>query len=331
MDKENGCFEQQVFAVKHKDRDVLLKSSSGGAFTALSDAILDQKGVVIGSRYNYESQQMEFSICHTKEERNQLRGSKYIQSNMRGAFSLVDQLKTEGKANLPILFVGTPCQGAALRNYLFYKKIDMPSLYVCDIICHGVASYRFWKEHIELMQRKHKGKVTYVSFKDKRNGWIYPSTIVQINGKEYSISSFAQLFISNNILRPSCYHCQYASMERISDITIGDYWGIEKVHKEFFDPLGVSLMLVNTSKGRDVFDKAKKDFDYIQTSRKECLQPNLIGPTLKPDEREQFWGEYREKGIWSICKKYTDVTVRYKVKRKIKNVVYKFRKEKYEG
>ena len=281
----------KFYSVKHKNNQIQKVSSSGGAFTALSDVILSQGGKIIGGGYNYNAHIVEHRVCTTPEERDQLRGSKYIQSDLKDIFR---QIKTEIEQNTethrPILFIGTPCQVMGLKCFLEKTNTPTEDLYLCDIICHGVPSPGVWKTFI---RKRIKGKnVEYITFKDKRLGWKQPLAFATVDGKEKSLRSYTLLYFGELITRPCCNSCPFTSVNRISDITIGDHWGIESIDPEFYSKKGVSLVIVNSEQGRKLFDAACEYFYIRERTEAQCLQPNLCHPSVPHSKRESFWKMY---------------------------------------
>lgn len=191
-----------------------------------------------------------------------------------------------------------------LKKYIAINKINDSNLYLCDLICHGVSSPRVWKEYIKYMENKYNTHFTYISFRDKRNGWKNPTAFVKDKSREYSLDTFTNMYYSNKILRPSCYVCPYASINRISDITIGDFWGIEKSMPDFADNDGISLVLVNSDKGKKIFHNIQNSIISKKSNKDDCLQLNLTMPTQMPKSRKYFWKIYNLFGIKYIFLRY---------------------------
>lgn len=310
-----------VYAVKHKNEDVRISSTSGGAFTAISDHILENGGVVFGVAFDDNMNVMHMA-AKSKSERNKFKGSKYVQSNLNDVYKKTAQLITEG---VQVLFTGTPCQTAGLKHFL--AKMDTKNLVLCDIVCHGVPSPLMWREHIKHIQKKRNSKVASYYCRHKVNGWhTHTEVIIFENGKKEYKSVLSQihkrLFYSNNILRPACYNCRYTNFERPSDITIADFWGIEKIMPEIDDNKGVSLVLVNTEKGKQIFNSLNTVYKW-ESNVDDCLQPNLIAPTKKPFSREQFWQDYYQNGFEFVAKKYAGYSLIKTIKSKLKIVLKK--------
>lgn len=298
-----GTFKQKVYAVSHQDDKVRAASTSGGVFTALSDFILDKGGVVYGAVLDET-----LKVCHVRAEsremRDRIRGSKYVQSDMKDLFRLIQADLSLGK---PVLFTGTPCQNAGLAGYL--RGTDTADLMLCDIVCHGVPSPLLWKEYTYYVKEKSKVNIKAHSFRIKTKGWHAMCSCNEYeNGKKDCRSVLSQvhlnLFLSNLVLRPSCYQCGFSSFQRCSDITIADFWGIERTQPEFDDNKGVSLVLINTEKGKLFFGNLEGRLNIRESTAAACLQHNLEAPTPLPPYREAFWRDYHSHGYSYIAEKY---------------------------
>ena len=304
----------KVYAGRLKDDESLLCSSSGGAFVAVSDYFLDNGDAVVCAVYNYESHVTEFQLIESKERRNKAIGSKYMQSKPGQIYKVAETWLNEHPEK-DLLFVGMGCQADGFRRFVEIKGIR-DRVYIVDIICHGSPSPKLWREYAELIQKK-EGKITYLTFKDKRNGWKSPTAYVKVNGSERPIKDYVKVFYNRCALRPSCYECLYATTERKTDLTIGDFWHIEETIPDFYDPNGNSLFLIHTNRGEELFEKIRSDLDYRLSNTTQCWQANLEAPTQKSEQREEFWNDYKKKGIDFVMKKYGTVPVQTKIKNKI--------------
>lgn len=311
--EESRSGETLAYAARIKDRQVLEKSSSGGMFTALSDAVLSDCGAIVCSVYNNAQNRTEFRLVTTRKERDSACGSKYMQSEVGDIYAQVQEWAAANPGK-PLLFVGTGCQAEAFRK--FASKLKSPNpFYVVDIICHGVPSPRIWKEYLE---RKIRNKtVQSLNFKDKRNGWLRPTAFVKVDGKEEMLDDYIRLYYSHAILRPACNCCPYAKVHRNSDITIGDYWGIEKVMPDFYDPKGISLMLVHSEDGKELMERVMPQMEVRSTAIQECLQPNLQKPTQKTPIRDAWWADYHKNGFDFVYRKYTEDPLLLRFKKRI--------------
>lgn len=292
-----------VYAAKHIDEKVRMSSSSGGAFTAISDYVLNKNGVVCGVAFD-EEMNVVHQITSTKKEVEKFKGSKYVQSDLRNIFL---EIKNNLENRKLVLFTGTPCQTAGLRSYL--KGTNMDSLILCDIVCHGTPSPLMWREHIKCLENKVKNKIVEYYCRSKVTGWHgHNEMVIYQNGKKDYESILSQkhkvLFHSLNILRPACHNCKYTNLKRPSDITIGDFWGIEKSMPDFDDNKGTSLVLLNSPKGQRLFEGIKENLIWRESNTQDCLQPQLQYPTEPSEKRQQFWEDYSSNGYEYIIAKY---------------------------
>ena len=309
----------KIYAGRVRNQEVLLKSSSGGAFVALSDCFLNHTNMIVASSYNYQTHAENFTFLHNKTERNNACGSKYMQSKLGNVFKDAEQWVNDNPEK-SLLFVGMGCQADGFRKYAELKGFR-DRVYIVDIVCHGSPSPKLWREYAESIERKHGGKISYVTFKDKRNGWNSPTAVVVINNREISIKDYVRIFYNRCALRPSCHVCPYATVDRKTDITIGDFWHIEQTIPDFYDPNGTSLFLIHTNRGEELFEKIKGNLDYRLSNTQQCWQANLEAPTPVSKHRQEFWNDYKEKGIDYIMKKYGTVTLTSKVKNKLFKII----------
>lgn len=294
------------YGIKNSDQ-VRNASSSGGIYTAFSNEILKHKGLCAGAVFD-----PKMNVIHTLADnitkRNEFRGSKYIQSDMGFIYKSIERELKKGKE---ILFTGTPCQVSGLKTYLYSKKVDIQNLYLIDLVCHGVPSPGIWKAYIDFLEKKYNSKVIKYTFRDKDRGWHgYHIKVTFSNNKEIKedkeVESFVTLFQRDIMLRPSCYRCPYASLQRTGDLTIGDFWGLEKSDLEFSDDKGVSMLIVNTNKGKKLFEKicATNDLKIRQYNITQLKQPNLYIHTEKGDFYNNFWSNYIKFGYERVAQKY---------------------------
>ena len=305
----------EVFAVQHKDENVRAASRSGGIFTALSDYVLEQEGVVYGCVLTEDFEAVHVR-ADSKHVRDRMRGSKYIQTKMNDTYKNV---KHDLEAGREVLFSGTSCQVAGLKCYL---GREYENLLCIDIVCHGVPSPKVWKAYLAWQEKKNRSKVKKVDFRNKKDfGWRdHVETFCLKNGKNINSKVFTTLFYGHSILRPCCYECPYKSVTHPGDITIADYWGIEKAAPEFDDNKGVSLVLINNEKGKEVFDTIKDQVKWQETKLEDSMQPPLIAPFPEPENRKNFWGDFMNKDFDYIVKKYGGAGMRDKIKRVLRKV-----------
>lgn len=282
----------KVLAVRYKKKMELKDSASGGAFVALAHRVLEENGVVFGAAYG-EDWKVGHIAVRKEEDLYKLQGSKYVQCDTLHTYSEVKTLLSEGKK---VLFSGTPCQIGGLRSFL---RKDYDNLFTVDLICHGVASPKLFQKYIEWLGKETKGKILYYNFRDKSGGWglgYKAKTKTKTKTKTANLDPYYYHFLKGDTYRECCYRCRYCTQERISDITVGDYWGIEREHPKFYSTKGVSVMLLNTEKALNCFEQAKLMF-YIQESTFEQASRqnhNLLYPTKRPQMRDTVYNRLNE-------------------------------------
>ncbi|MFT8340692.1 MAG: Coenzyme F420 hydrogenase/dehydrogenase, beta subunit C-terminal domain [Clostridium beijerinckii] len=322
--KEIQFAGQLYFAAKHKNNEVIFSSSSGGIFTALSDYILQKEGSIYGAAFD-ENFIVKHMKATNKLDRDEFKGSKYVQSDLKDIFK---QIKNELKSEKYVMFTGTPCQNAGLQNYLSKTNTDYTRLYMCDFICHGTPSPLIWKDYISHLESKFNDKLISFSFRNKENGWkdmkVSAKFIKENRSKECNNKySFLNLFSSLMIVRPSCFNCQFTSYNRRADITIADFWNIGNIKPDFDDDKGVSSVIVNTDKGLSWFGEIKSNLRYESCNKEDCWQPHLEYPAVMPSNRKVFWNEYNDKGIAYIVDKYGKGTLSSNMKKKLTPIIRK--------
>ena len=289
----------EAYAAKHIDKREIETSQSGAAFIALSDWILEQGGIVYGVGYKDH-----FRVAHkkvtTKLERNEFKGSKYVQSDLDSIFK---QVKEDLKNGSLVLFTGTPCQTAGLSSFIGKKLRE--NLFLMDIVCHGVSAPFVWRDYLNYLERKEHMQITAVNFRDKRKfGWhSHVESFLFNNVYTYT---YTYTFYTHIMLRNSCGECPYTNTRRPSDVTVADFWGIEKTIAAEMgaDNKGCSLMLVNTEKGKQWFEAIKKNLEYKKVPIEDCLQPQLRHPSVLHPQRIAFENDYEKLGFEKTLKKY---------------------------
>lgn len=315
----------EVYAIKHKNYDVRMASRSGGIFTALSDKVLENGGIVYGCILT-EDFMARHIRAERKEERNQMRGSKYIQSELGDIFRNV---KADLEADKEVLFSGTSCQISGLKSFL---RKEYNKLLCIDIVCHGVPSAKVWKAYLEWQEMKNKGKCIEANFRNKVDyGWsAHIETLIfdVENGQYKTVNSeiFKTLFYGHTILRPCCYKCPYKSVKHPGDITIADYWGIDKAAPGFSDNKGVSLVLINNDKGKGTFEIAKEMVSFQECRIEDSMQPPLIEPFSRPKQRESFWNDFLTMPFEIIAKRYGGYGIVNDMKKLLEKVKGKIKK-----
>ena len=269
---EDDKKEPITYACKCKNDGILKNSSSGGIFTLLGQEIISRGGVVFGAGYD-----SEFNVVHkiaaTFEELEELRGSKYVQSSIGDTYKTAKNYLEKGA---DVLFTGTPCQISGLYAYL---KKDYNYLYTQDIICHGVPSPAVWKIYLKHREDLAGSKAEKISFRDKSNGWKQYSLMMQFKNGEYYCERnindpYLRSFIMNMDLRVSCEHCSFKKIHREADITLADFWGVDKVIPDWNDDTGISSVMIHSQKGGELFERIKDKTVYTDVEFNECLKSN---------------------------------------------------------
>jgi len=276
-----------TFIVESKDEAMRMGSSSGGAFGELAQFIIKQGGVVIGAAFDDELQVKHVAV-ENMNHLHRLRGSKYVQSSAEQVYPRVEELL---KDNRTVLFSGTPCQVAGLRAFL---RMDYDNLFLVDIICQGVPGANIWKQYLELKQSE--SKIMHVNFRDKSEGWNQLNISYEYeNGKRTIVSfdddCYMRGFEETEILRPSCYNCSFRGLNNCSDITLGDCWSYEKLVGKLSDEKGASVCLINSEKGKEMFDKISPSLKIIKSLDAKELRPynkNLFVNPLYSGKRQEF-------------------------------------------
>lgn len=285
-----------AFAARHKDMGEVMKSRSGATFVAVSDYVLEQGGVVYGAGYRDH-----FRVAHkratTKEERDEMRGSKYVQSDLTGIFR---QVKDDLQQGLTVLFSGTPCQTSGLGAYVGQRLRER--LVLMDIVCKGVPGPRVWSDYLAWLEKKEGARVSYVNFRDKEEyGWTDHRETFRFekgDGSQGSKRAYKFRFYQDLFMRQSCSVCPFANLHRPSDITLADYWGWQRTDKAFnADDKGCSLVLCNTEKGVRLFDTVKDRMNTLAAELANVTQNHLTHPSGMAPGRLDFEKCYGKKGF----------------------------------
>ena len=295
-------------AAKNTVESQVLRSSSGGVSRALCEAVISKGGVVYGVRYDDNNEVITWRASEV-EECDCFYGSKYVQTNPVNTF---EEVEKDLNSDRIVLYFGTSCHIAGLKSYLELRRSDTSKLYTVDLICHGVPSPLIFQEYIHFLNSKKD--VDHFDFRTKTHPWGYGSinfgcTIYYKDGtKEFDTARawiFLILFFSNNCLRPHCHKCEFAGLEKPSDITVADYWGCKETESDFFDEKGVSAVLLHTEKGKQLLSECKSlemKTTSVEAIRKK--QGNLDHPSPVSPHREDFWNLYYQDGFLEVAKKY---------------------------
>lgn len=315
--------EPKAFACINKNQSVRMESSSGGMFTLFAEQILSNNGVVFGAIFD-ESFSLSHSFIETREEIFKLRGSKYVQSKIGNTYKQAASFLKKGKN---VLYSGTPCQIAGLKAYLG-QPYD--NLLCIDIICHGVPSPKVLQKYILFREKIARASTHSISFRMKSEGWKkFSVSFLFDNGKEYrktlNKDLYMRAFLDNVCLRPSCYNCAFKTLHRESDITLADFWGIEKILPEMDDDMGTSLIFANSINGRSFLKKIENNMRCIEvdidmavlynTSATKSVRSNI--------KRESFYNELEKIPFDQLVKKYCSESISKKMQKKVKTILLK--------
>lgn len=294
---------QNAFAVKNKDITTRNESSSGGVFTELAKYVLNNHGVVFGAAYN-DSMEVEHIKIDNIKYLFKLQGSKYVQSNIGTSFEDVEEELIKNKL---VLFSGVPCHIQGLKQFL---QKDYSNLICIDVVCHGVPSPKVFNNYLASLENMKNCKITNLYFRNKDDGWKKYNLKILYTNKEqkvitYSDDLYMKGFLQNLYLRPSCHNCTANNFRSGSDITLGDYWGIEKLEKDFDDDKGVSLVLLNTKQGEEVFNEILHKFDILKTDINFAIKnnPSIVKCWNPHKNRQQFFDRIDETDIMQNIEK----------------------------
>lgn len=284
--------ENSFFGARAKEESVRFSSSSGGLFPLLAAQVLQSGGAVFGAALLEDGRVQHKSIRRT-EDIGQITRTKYVQSDLSAVFSELPDLLSSG---CPVLFCGTPCQSAALRS-LFGEA---PGLLLLDLICYGVPSPEIWERYVRLLEKQYGGPFHAFSFRDKRNRDNGHTAAFKTGGKEYcrplSRDPFCQSYFRNINLRPSCSHCRFCTVNRESDMTLGDFWGIEQVKPGWDDGMGSSALICHTPAGMRLWESVREKTEWFSCREKELAngrQPRLQRPAAPSPLRPFYMQLYR--------------------------------------
>lgn len=308
-----------VFACWNKNDDVRFASASGGVFSAFAEHVLEGGGVVFGAAFD-ESMHVRHVTVEKKEDLGRLRSSKYVQSDMGETFIKIKAFLDEGRK---VLFSGTPCQVAALNSFFSNENKNLFSI---DLLCHGVSSPLLFSLYLGYLEKYFKKKIAGFNFRFKSIGWECPTVMVffKDNTKKELfgiLNSYNHGFLQYLTLRPACYNCIFRSTERQGDISLGDFWGIgEKIPFVHNKAKGVSLMLMNTKKGKNLFEAIAKRIFYEERTLDEALyQKNSLQCSVAiPFNRRAIFQDIKKMSYDNLARKYL---VDKGIKGVIKNLV----------
>lgn len=304
LNKVSNHNTTRAFAVQNKDENVRLASSSGGMFTLLADYVIDNDGIVIGAAFD-DNLELIHIATNNKSVISKLREAKYIQSKIADTFNIAKDCLEQGKL---VLFTGTPCQISGLLNTLNHSY---DNLITQDIICHGVPSPKVWNEYVKHLNKKFHKEIINVQFRNKDSGWKSYSLKYTFSDGSDAISlaskdPYMLLFLNNLSLRPSCYACHFKGLDRPSDFTLADFWGIKNILPQIDDDKGTSLVFVNTEKGHRIFELLSEKNLHFEVDITEAVKYNTsaINSANEPTNRAQFMNQLSIQPFTNLSKKF---------------------------
>ena len=320
--KKNDIPQSICYAAEHKNLEVVFDSTSGGLFSALADIMYKSGGYVGGAIFNEDFSVKQY-ISNDKEDLPRLRSSKYLQSHLDGFYKQVKDLLKAGER---VLVCGSPCQMAAMRSFL---RKEYENLIIVDYICRGINSPKVWRKYLDSYEERYGSPVVYAKAKSKEYGWRnLTQKVILADGRHIyetkDQSNFTKGYLKTGVYcRPSCYECKFKGYPRIADITLADFWGIEKVDRTLEKNLGTSLVMVNSKKGEVYFETVKKRINYISVpfesieAGNRSLNLSVDPPRVK---REEFFNDLDKMSFLQLADKYiTDPTsFKANVKRALK-------------
>lgn len=306
-----------TYAACSLNDEIRLKSSSGGVFTELAEYILDVNGVVIGCSMSADCKKAVHILVENRVDLENLRGSKYLQSDLQGVFHKIQEYLNENRF---VLFSGTPCQVSGLKAYLGNKKYD--NLYTIDVICHGVPSPYIWKKYVEFRETEAQASVRRTIFRHKKYGWkLYSVLFDFLNSTEYTEPLTKDLymkgFLANLFLRPSCYKCKFKGENYASDVTLADFWGVENVAPEMDDNKGTSLVIIHTLKGDKIFKEIFTKLKVKKIDRDRALEsnPSYYSSVQENHLRKGFYRDIKKQSFDKVIEKYCGQSIMSRIRR----------------
>jgi len=312
-----------TYAAINPDQSIRMQSSSGGIFAILAEKTIADGGVVFGARFA-DGWSVEHAKAETNEDLAAFRGSKYVQSRIGLTFNKAKTYLISGRK---VLFSGTPCQISGLLRYL---QRPYENLLTIDVVCHGVPSPMVWYKYLAEDVAPVKD-IRAISFRNKDNGWNdYNITITLTNGLDnttianpFRRDHYMQAFLSNLSLRPSCYSCPAKNMSSGSDITLGDFWGIDHIHPQIDDNNGISLMMVNTAHGQEIIESLDMKIWSESYHNSIKYNPSVADSVSEPQYRSLFMHLCEKKGFRTAYKKVYSSGIKDRIYRKLWLQLYK--------
>lgn len=293
-----------AYAAYSKNDEIRFNSSSGGIFSELAYYVYKLNGIVAGAAFDKDYKSVSHILTDNSENLKKLTTSKYLQSS----FTIHKDIESRLKEGRTVLCCGTPCQIAGLKTFL---KKEYENLLTVDFICHGTPMQKVWEKYMNWQEEKHGDKVSYVNFRSKDNGWSnYLFVLLFGNNKEYKQTCdkdlYMRLFLNNMCLSNGCYECKFKGDNKFSDITIGDFWGVDSIAPEMNDEKGVSLVTINTEKGIKLFNAISENLIIKEVDERQAFSYNIcaLQPMQKPENYNDFCNDIDLLPFDNLAKKY---------------------------
>lgn len=312
--------QEDVLLCANKDNKVMSQSSSGGIFAALATSILTEHGIVCGAAFSEDYKSVRHIIIDKENSIQKLLGSKYVQSEIGNCFKLIQENIEFGRK---VLFCGTPCQVAALKNYLGKKRSE--NVLLVDFLCHGVPSQKVYSQYIKWIEERNKSKIVSVNFRSKAVSWKqFTMKIIFSNGAEYcklfDLDPYGQAFVTNISLADVCYECPFRTESRVADLTLADAWGISDIHRVVKENKGASIIFVHNFKGKQACQKIFDNIRCEELSEIEIGQQRkrLTERHQRHRNREAFFAFIDSMDFSTLVKKQAPYSLKKEVRLAIK-------------
>lgn len=318
----DDAFAEVSYAIKSRDIETRMNSSSGGVFSLLAQRIIEEGGVVYGAAFD-DKKHVRHTAATTASDIIPLRGSKIVQSSIGLCY---EDVKRRLENGCKVLFSGTPCQIRGLLSYLG-KPYDL--LLTQDIICHGVCSYALYDKYIAYKKEIRGCEIRSIHFRNKETGWRdYSVSICYDDGSKTVVphgkDELMRAYLRNYALRPSCYECPFKGKKRRSDLTLADCWGIEHVAPQLDDDKGVSFVICHSVLGEQYINEIITETESEVVNYKDVITYNMSGeisPT-EPTNNAEFCNEIAKEPFQNVINKYCRITILSRIKRVVKKAMH---------
>ena len=317
--------ETVAYAAVHKDDAIRLESTSGGVFSLLCQWVLDHGGIVFGAAYADD-----FSVAHGCVEKasdlSKLRTAKYAQSAIGDSYRRAKTFLEQGRY---VLFSGTPCQIGGLRTFL---GKDYGRLLTVDLICHGVPSPAVWEHYIQYRgeQDAQGERPTSINLRSKESGWAgYSIRFDYAGGQTYRMPNsqdpYLRCFVKDLCLRPSCYACSFKGIDRCSDFTLGDYWGVWSQLPELDDNQGTSIVLLHSEKAKRIWPELLPGMKAVQVDADQCFSenPSALSSATEPDDRQMFLSRYQSEDFSDLADELAPIPIPPKPQTSVTSILHR--------